>query len=91
MRWHLGTLVAMPLVFVSAANAQMLRCRGDLVFEDSMARRVTLLVDPAEGSVKNLRVPVGPPRSPARWWAPSERSPMRWRMPPGSVHCRPQD
>ena len=53
MRWHLGTLVVMPLVFVSAANAQMLRCRGDLVFEDSMARRVTLLVDPAGGSVKN--------------------------------------
>jgi hypothetical protein len=53
MRWHLGTLVAMPLVFVSAANAQMLRCHGDLVFEDSMARRVTLLVNPDEGSVKN--------------------------------------
>src|SRR6201982_2575286 len=53
MRWHLGTLVAMPLVFVSAANAQMLRCHGDLVFEDSMARRVTLLVDPDEGLVKN--------------------------------------
>jgi hypothetical protein len=31
----------------------MLRCQGDLVFEDSMARRVTLLVDPDEGSVKN--------------------------------------
>jgi hypothetical protein len=53
MRWHFGALIAMPLVFVSAANAQMLRCRGDLVFEDSMARRVTLLVDPDEGSVKN--------------------------------------
>lgn len=53
MRWHLGTLVAMPLVFISTADAQMLRCRGDLVFEDSMARRVTLLVDPNEGSVKN--------------------------------------
>jgi hypothetical protein len=53
MRWHLGTLLAMPLVFASAANAQILRCQGDLVFEDSMARRVTLLVDPDEGSVKN--------------------------------------
>ena len=53
MRWHLGPLIAMPLAFISAANAQTLRCRGDLVFEDSMARRVTLLVDPDEGSVKN--------------------------------------
>jgi hypothetical protein len=53
MRWHLRTLLAMPLVLASAANAQILRCQGDLVFEDSMARRVTLLVDPDEGSVKN--------------------------------------
>ena len=53
MRWHLGILVAIPLAFVSSANAQVLRCRGDLVFEDSMARRVTLLVDRDEGSVKN--------------------------------------
>jgi hypothetical protein len=53
MRWHLGALIAMPLTLVSAADAQMLRCRGDLVFEDSMARRVTLLVDPDAGFVKN--------------------------------------
>ena len=53
MRRHLGALVALLLAFVSAADAQMLRCRGDLVFEDSMARRVTLLVDPDEGSVRN--------------------------------------
>jgi hypothetical protein len=53
MRWHLGTLLAAPLMLVSAADAQMLRCRGDLVFEDSMARRVTLFVDPDEGFVKN--------------------------------------
>jgi hypothetical protein len=53
MRWSLCTLLAMPLLFVSAANAQILRCRGDLVFEDSMARRVTLLVDADEGAVKN--------------------------------------
>ena len=53
MRWHLATLLAAPLMLVSAADAQMLRCRGDLVFEDSMARRVTLLVDPGEGFVKN--------------------------------------
>jgi hypothetical protein len=53
MRWHLGTFLAAPLMLVSAADAQMLRCRGDLVFEDSMARRVTLFVDPDEGFVKN--------------------------------------
>ena len=53
MRWHLGALLATQLALVSAADAQMLRCRGDLVFEDSMARRVTLLVDPDEGFVKN--------------------------------------
>ena len=53
MRWHLGTLLAALLVFVSAADAEVLRCKGDLVFEDSMARRVTLLVNPKEGSVKN--------------------------------------
>ena len=53
MRWHLGTLLAASLIFGCAADAQILRCRGDLVFEDSMARRVTLLVDPDEGLVKN--------------------------------------
>ena len=53
MRWHLGTLLAAPLMLASAADAQMLRCRGDLVFEDSIARRVTLLVDADEGFVKN--------------------------------------
>ena len=52
MRWHLGAFAA-TLMLVSTADAQTLRCRGDLVFEDSMARRVTLLVDPEEGSVKN--------------------------------------
>jgi hypothetical protein len=53
MRWHLGAFLAVSLTLVSAADAQMLRCRGDLVFEDTMARRVTLLVDPDEGFVKN--------------------------------------
>ena len=53
MRWHFGTLLAAPLMLGSAADAQMLRCSGDLVFEDAMARRVTLWVDPDEGSVKN--------------------------------------
>jgi len=53
MRWQLATLVALPLMLVSVADAETLRCRGDLVFEDSMARRVTLLVDPDEGFVKN--------------------------------------
>jgi hypothetical protein len=53
MRWHLNALLAAPLTLVSAADAQMLRCNGDLVFEDTMARRVTLLVDLDEGFVKN--------------------------------------
>jgi hypothetical protein len=53
MRWHVGALLVTPLMLVSVADAQILRCRGDLVFEDSMARRVTLLVNPDEGLVKN--------------------------------------
>ena len=53
MRWQLGGLIAAASMLASTADAHMLRCRGDLVFEDSMARRVTLLVDPDEGSVKN--------------------------------------
>jgi hypothetical protein len=53
MRWPLATLLATPLIVASAADAHMLRCKGDLVFEDSMARRVTLFVDPDEGFVKN--------------------------------------
>jgi hypothetical protein len=51
--WHVGAFVAVQLVLASAADAQMLKCSGDLVFEDAMARRVTLLVDPEEGSVQN--------------------------------------
>jgi hypothetical protein len=54
LRWHLGPSLAASLMLVSAADAQLLRCRGDLVFADSMARRVTLLVDSDEGFVKNL-------------------------------------
>jgi hypothetical protein len=53
MRWYVAALLAAPLMLVTAADAQILRCRGDLVFEDSMARRVTLLVNPEEGFVKN--------------------------------------
>jgi hypothetical protein len=53
MRWHLGALIAAASMLASTADAQILRCRGDLVFEDSMARRVTLLVDPEEGLVQN--------------------------------------
>ena len=53
MRWSVAALLAAPLMLGSAADAQMLRCRGDLVFEDSLARRVTLLVNPDEGFVKN--------------------------------------
>src|SRR5262249_58437378 len=52
-RWQAGTVLVVFLALGSAADAQMLRCRGDLVFEDSMARRVTLFVDADEGLVKN--------------------------------------
>ncbi len=52
-RWQVGTVVAAFLAFGSAAEAQVLRCTGDLVFEDSMARRVTLFVNVDEGLVKN--------------------------------------
>jgi len=52
-RWQAGAVVAALLALGSAADAQVLRCTGDLVFEDSMARHVTLFVDPDEGSVKN--------------------------------------
>ncbi len=53
MRWQLGAFIAAASMLASTADAHLLRCRGDLVFEDSMARRVTLLVDPDEGFVKN--------------------------------------
>ena len=52
-RWNAGAVIAVLLALGSTADAQVLRCTGDLVFEDSMARRVTLLVDPDEGFVKN--------------------------------------
>lgn len=52
-QWQAGPVLAVLLALGSTADAQMLRCRGDLVFEDSMARRVTLLVDADEGLVKN--------------------------------------
>ena len=52
-KWYAGAVLAVLLAFSSAAEAQVLRCKGDLVFEDSMARRVMLLVDMDEGSVKN--------------------------------------
>ena len=51
--WHVGAFVGVQLVLATPAAAQMLKCWGDLVFEDAMARRVTLLVDPEQGSVKN--------------------------------------
>jgi hypothetical protein len=52
-RQHFGVVIGALLLLGSAADAQMLRCRGDLVFEDSMARRVTLLVNMDEGLIKN--------------------------------------
>jgi hypothetical protein len=39
------------LVPLSAADAQMLRCKGDLVFEDSLARAAILFVDVEQGIV----------------------------------------
>src|SRR5262245_50205753 len=42
--WHIGAIVAGYLAMAFAADAQILRCRGDLVFEDNVARRVTLFV-----------------------------------------------
>jgi hypothetical protein len=51
--WHVGAIVAGYLAMASAADAQILRCRGDLVFEDNVARRVTLFVDVDQGLVKN--------------------------------------
>ena len=51
--WQAGAILAALLALGSAAGAQTLRCKGDLVFEDSMARRVTLFVDADEGLVKN--------------------------------------
>jgi len=52
-RRQFSVIAAVSLALVSAAEAQILICRGDLVFEDSMARRVTLFVDAHEGLVKN--------------------------------------
>ena len=52
-RWYASTVLVVLVALGSAADAQTLRCRGDLVFEDSVARRVTLFVDADEGWVKN--------------------------------------
>lgn len=49
--WHVGAVFAAQLVLAPTADAHMLKCRGDLVFEDSMARRVTLFVDADRGLV----------------------------------------
>jgi hypothetical protein len=49
---NVGVMIA-AMTFASAVDAQILRCRGDLVFEDNVARRVTLFVDADEGLVKN--------------------------------------
>jgi hypothetical protein len=51
--WSIGAVLAAQLTLVPAASAQMLKCKGDLVFEDSMARRVTLFVDAGQGLVTN--------------------------------------
>jgi hypothetical protein len=43
--------LAAMLILTSAAGAQTLRCKGDLVFEDNLARVVVLLVDVDQGTV----------------------------------------
>jgi hypothetical protein len=52
-KWHAGAVLAVLLALGSSTDAQVLRCRGDLVFDDSMARRVTLLVNFDEGLINN--------------------------------------
>jgi hypothetical protein len=48
---RLAAALTALLALVSAADAQMLRCKGDLVFEDSLARAAILFVDVDQGVV----------------------------------------
>lgn len=43
--------LAAVLILASAAGAETLRCKGDLVFADSLARAATLYVDVEQGLV----------------------------------------
>ena len=42
---HVGALLAGLLMLAPAAHAQMLKCKGDLVFDDTLARAAILFVD----------------------------------------------
>jgi len=43
--WPIASALALALMLVPAAQAQTLKCKGDLVFADSLARTAILLVD----------------------------------------------
>jgi hypothetical protein len=51
--WHVGALLAALLWLAPTANAQTLKCKGDLVFADSLARAATIFVDLEQGLVTN--------------------------------------
>jgi hypothetical protein len=50
---HVGALLAALLALAPTAHAQTLKCKGDLVFEDSLARAATIFVDMERGLVTN--------------------------------------
>jgi hypothetical protein len=50
--WSAAALTAAALlILIPAAGAQVLRCKGDLVFEDALARAVVLFVDVDQGTI----------------------------------------
>jgi len=51
--WHVGALLAALVVLAPTAHAETLKCKGDLVFEDSLARAATIFVDMEQGLVTN--------------------------------------
>ena len=50
---HVGALLAALVVLAPTAHAETLKCKGDLVFEDSLARAATIFVDMEQGLVTN--------------------------------------
>jgi hypothetical protein len=49
--WPIGSALALVLMLGPAAHAQTLKCKGDLVFADSLARTAILFVDLEQGRV----------------------------------------
>jgi hypothetical protein len=47
----IASALALALILAPAANAQTLKCKGDLVFVDSLARAATIFVDLEQGLV----------------------------------------